>query len=124
MVKALFDTNILIDYLNAVPAARTELRRYNDKAISIITWMEFAEGYGDLQAEDCRLFLSHFPLLPINETIAWRASRFARHLRELGTPIGDHDVWLAATAVERDEPLVSRNLEHFRRIDGLRLIGY
>jgi hypothetical protein len=28
MVKALFDTNILIDYLNAVPQARTELQRY------------------------------------------------------------------------------------------------
>ena len=28
MVKALFDTNTLVDYLNAVPEARTELRRY------------------------------------------------------------------------------------------------
>jgi hypothetical protein len=26
MVKALFDTNILVDYLNAVPQARTELQ--------------------------------------------------------------------------------------------------
>ena len=26
MVEALFDTNILIDYLNAVPEARTELQ--------------------------------------------------------------------------------------------------
>ena len=37
MVKALFDTNILVDYLNAVPKARTELQHYPDKAISIIT---------------------------------------------------------------------------------------
>jgi hypothetical protein len=34
MVKALFDTNILVDYLNAVPQARTELRRYTEKAVS------------------------------------------------------------------------------------------
>jgi predicted nucleic acid-binding protein len=37
MVKALFDTNILIDYLNAVPEALTELQRNTEKAVSIIT---------------------------------------------------------------------------------------
>lgn len=37
MVKALFDTNILVDYLNAVPQARAELQRYTEKAMSIIT---------------------------------------------------------------------------------------
>ena len=44
MVSALFDTNILIDYLNGVEAARTELGRYSDKAISLITWMEVMVG--------------------------------------------------------------------------------
>ncbi|MEF0942844.1 PIN domain-containing protein [Rhizobium sp. BR 362] len=44
MVKALFDTNVLIDYLNAVPQARDELTRYGEKAISIITWMEVLVG--------------------------------------------------------------------------------
>ena len=47
MVKALFDTSILIDYLNAVPESRTELQRYTDKAISIITWMEVMVGASD-----------------------------------------------------------------------------
>ena len=51
MVKALFDTNILIDYLNAVPQARSELQRYTEKAISIITWMEVMAGaHHDLEA--------------------------------------------------------------------------
>ena len=44
MVKALFDTNILVDHLNAVPEARAELRRYAEKAVSIITWMEVMVG--------------------------------------------------------------------------------
>ena len=44
MVKALFDTDILVDYLNAVPKARIELRRYGEKAVSIITWMEVMVG--------------------------------------------------------------------------------
>lgn len=44
MVKALFDTNILIDFLNAVPHAREELALYKDKAISVISWMEVLVG--------------------------------------------------------------------------------
>ncbi|MFZ0218725.1 MAG: hypothetical protein WAL30_00750 [Candidatus Aquirickettsiella sp.] len=44
MVKALFDTNILVDYLNAVSQARDELGRYQDKAISVVTWMEVMVG--------------------------------------------------------------------------------
>lgn len=92
--------------------------------ISIVTWMEFAEGYGDGALEDCKLFLSHLPVIGISEEIAWAASRFARILRAAGAPIGDHDLWLAATAVHRTEALVSRNLDHFRRIPDLRLIAY
>jgi hypothetical protein len=37
MVAVLFDTNILIDYLNGIPQAKTELDKYPDKAISLIT---------------------------------------------------------------------------------------
>ena len=37
MVKALFDTNILIDHLRGITAARDEIARYDTKAISIIT---------------------------------------------------------------------------------------
>ena len=44
MVSALFDTNILIDYLNGIQPAKTELDRYSDKAISLITWMEVMVG--------------------------------------------------------------------------------
>ena len=40
MVKALLDTNILIDFLRGIPAARDELNRHEEKAISVVTWME------------------------------------------------------------------------------------
>jgi predicted nucleic acid-binding protein len=44
MVAALFDTNILIDYLRGIDAARDELAYYTEKCISIITWMEVMAG--------------------------------------------------------------------------------
>jgi len=67
VVKALFDTNILIDYLNAVPEARTELQRYAEKAVSIITWMEVMVGANhDLEA-GTRSFLSGFDIVAVDE---------------------------------------------------------
>jgi predicted nucleic acid-binding protein len=44
VVKALLDTNILIDFLRGIPAARDEMNRHQDKAISIVTWMEVIAG--------------------------------------------------------------------------------
>jgi predicted nucleic acid-binding protein len=60
MVKALLDTNILIDFLNAVPDARAELNRYDDKAISIITWMEVLIGAPANATRATREFLDRF----------------------------------------------------------------
>src|SRR3546814_10137348 len=57
MVKPLFDTNILIDLLNAVPEAREELARYEERAASVITWMEVMIGAGPAVEVQTRRFL-------------------------------------------------------------------
>lgn len=44
MVNVLFDTTILIDYLNGISDAAKEIGRYREKAISPITWMEVMAG--------------------------------------------------------------------------------
>ncbi|WP_308167144.1 MULTISPECIES: hypothetical protein [Symbiopectobacterium] len=42
---ALFDTQILIDYLNGIAQANDILDKFNHKpAISVITWMEVMVG--------------------------------------------------------------------------------
>ena len=45
MVKALFDTNILVDYLNAVPEARTEFQNATRKRRSVSSpgWRSWLE---------------------------------------------------------------------------------
>jgi tRNA(fMet)-specific endonuclease VapC len=92
--------------------------------ISLFTWMEFAEGYPAEKDDACRLFLSRFSLILPDSAIAWRASRISPKLRESGSTIGDHHVWIAATAIERDLPLVTRNPRHFPRIPDLKILGY
>lgn len=60
-IKAVFDTNILVDYLNGIPQATKELSQYQEKIISIVTWMEVMVGTKD-EAEQAavRRFLNRF----------------------------------------------------------------
>jgi predicted nucleic acid-binding protein len=108
MVKALFDTNILIDYLNAVPEARAELALYPDKAISIITWMEVMVGAAEGLAAPTRDFLGGFALVGLDERIAARAVDLRRRHR---IKLPDAVIW--ASAQDRAMLLVTRNVKDF-----------
>lgn len=73
-MKALFDTNILVDYLNGIVQAHDELKRYNSRLISLITWMEVLIGCRSTDEEPLvRRFLESFDLLPIGPNVAERA---------------------------------------------------
>ena len=51
MKRAVFITNILIDYLNGVEEARTELDLYQEALISTITQIEVLVGAQTLEEE-------------------------------------------------------------------------
>ncbi len=62
--------------------------------------------------------------IDVNRAIAKRYAEIARTLRPKGLLIGGNDIWIAATAVHYDQPLVTRNLEHFARVPDIRLVSY
>jgi predicted nucleic acid-binding protein len=112
MVKALLDTNILVDYLNAVPEARIELQRYTEKAISIITWTEVMVGAdGDLEVPT-RNFLNSFDVIAVDQQIAERAVGLRRAHR---VKLPDAVIW--ATAQAHAMLLVTRNTKDFPNDD-------
>lgn len=108
MVGALFDSNILIDHLNAVPQAREELARFDDRAISIITWMEVMVGAVAEQAESTRHFLNGFTVIALGDVIADRAVILRRAHR---VKLPDAIIW--ATAQVTGRLLVTRNTKDF-----------
>jgi predicted nucleic acid-binding protein len=112
MVKALFDTNILVDYLNAVPQARTELQRYEEKAVSIVTWMEVMVGAAPGLEAATRHFLSDFRILAVDEKVAERAVSLRRDHR---IKLPDAVTW--ATAQVHALLLVTRNIKDFPERD-------
>lgn len=108
MVGALFDTNILIDHLNAVPQARDEIARFDDRAISIITWMEVMVGASADLVEPTRQFLDSFEIVALDDTIANRAVAL-RRVHRIKLP--DAVIW--ATAQTAGRLLVTRNTKDF-----------
>lgn len=108
MVKALFDTNILIDHLNAIPQARHELTRYQEKAISVITWMEVLVGAKPAVAIATRAFLAGFTVIAVDDHIAERAVSL-RQLHRIKLP--DAIIW--ATADVHSMLLITRNTKDF-----------
>lgn len=108
MVKALFDTNILIDFLNAVPQAREELTRYDSKSISIGTWIEVMVGAGPDVEAGTRDFLLDFTVVDLDEAIAERAVALRRQHR---VKLPDAIVW--ASAQVHSLMFVTRNTRDF-----------
>lgn len=108
MVKALFDTNVLIDYLQSNRSAKAELERYSDKAISVVTWMEVMVGAkGDLHAPT-RAFLNGFRRIAIDDEIAERAVDLRRRHK---MKLPDAIIW--ASAQEHAMLLVTRNTRDY-----------
>lgn len=108
MVKALFDTNILIDFLHGRLEAQREIESYEDIAISVITWMEVMVGAGVETEAATRSFLRGFHLIDLDHEQAERAVAL-RRLHRMKLP--DAIVWAAAQADGR--LLVTRNTRDF-----------
>jgi predicted nucleic acid-binding protein len=108
MIKVLFDTNILIDYLRGYPQAAAEIDRYADKAISVITWIEVMAGATPENENLAQSFLNTFQTLAITHREAAR-SVVLRQTRR--TKLPDALIW--ATAQVNDRLLISRNTKDF-----------
>ena len=117
MVRALFDTNILIDFLNGIPQSRDEIARYEGKAISIITWMEVLVGATEEVEAQTRNYLNTFDVVSLDDKVADRAVALRR---QHGVRLPDAIVW--ASAEEHGMLLVTRNTKDFgRNTPGIRV---
>ncbi|MGB5737446.1 MAG: type II toxin-antitoxin system VapC family toxin [Thiohalocapsa sp.] len=107
-VKALFDSNILIDYLNGIVAARDEIGRYQRPSISLITWMEVLVGAAPDETAPVRTFLRRFECIGIDSAVAECAVEL-RQAKHLKLP----DAIIRATAMQHSALLVTRNTKDF-----------
>jgi predicted nucleic acid-binding protein len=108
-MKAVFDSNILIDYLNGIPAAADELALYDEKVISVITFIEVLVGATNPKEEPLlRSFLSAFKVHELSSAVAELSVKL-RKQHHLKVP----DAIVYATARNEGCILVTRNTKDF-----------
>ncbi len=117
MVKPLFDTNVLIDYLAGREPARLEIERYGERCISVIGWMEVMVGAPSESEDAIRRFLDSFERIGVDPLVAERAVSLRRAHR---LKLPDAIVW--ATAQVHNFLLVTRDFRDFPPDDpGIRM---
>lgn len=108
MSRALIDSNVLIDFLAGIPAARAELDRYAEPGISVVSWIEVIAGIAPERDRIARSFLAKFKRYDTDAQIAERAATIRRAGR-MKLP----DAIILATARENHLLLVTRNTRDF-----------
>jgi predicted nucleic acid-binding protein len=109
IVRALFDSNILIDFLNQREEAKNELRLYKDKFISVITFIEVLSGAKNAEEEIIiKGFLRNFKCIILDEAIALETARLRSGFKlKLG------DALIMATSISHNMLLITRDKKDF-----------
>lgn len=120
-VRVLVDTDILIDYFNTGRFVRLlddpQARVY----YSVVTKKELLakEGLRAAEREAIGAALRQFRVIPVTRGIAARYWA----LRARYPSLEREDTLIAATALDKRLPLMTRNWRHFRPVEGLVLFS-
>jgi predicted nucleic acid-binding protein len=118
-VRILVDTDVFIDYFNAGQYASILDDRQTTIYYSVVTRKELLgkRGLKDSERQAIIDALRRFRLVPLTPAIAARYATVHRT-----TPgLEREDALIAATALDKRLPLMTRNWRHFRHVPGLTL---
>jgi len=117
--RILVDTDVFIDYFNAGEYADILEGQRTTIYYSVVTRKELLgkPGLKDSERQAIVEALRRFRLVPLTPAIA---ARYAA-VRRTAPGLEREDALIAATAMEKRLPLMTRNWRHFRRVPGLSL---
>jgi tRNA(fMet)-specific endonuclease VapC len=96
--------------------------------MSAITMAELR--YGASRRKSAKLhqmidsFAGNVAVVPFEDGCAREFGRIGNQLAELGSPIGEFDVLIAAHAMSLGLTLVTNNEKHFNRVTGLKVVNW
>ena len=98
---------------------------YDSCAISSITAAELQYGAKKRNnkqlTQKVKAFCNLVEIIPWDEDVAKAYAKLRVELETSGTPIGNMDMLIAASALARKAVLVTNNTEHFSRVKDLKL---
>ena len=124
----LLDTNIMIAALKGHALVRRHLEALPMAGLrlSVIVLGELEFGaeksrYAERNRNRLAELVRRLPLVGIDAGTAGHYARIRAGLERQGTPIGAHDLWIAAQALSLGATLVTDNQREFQRVVGLPL---
>ncbi|MES2438820.1 MAG: type II toxin-antitoxin system VapC family toxin [Verrucomicrobiota bacterium] len=132
-MRLLLDTNVCIDVLRGRPEVVTRLREHPPGYlyVSAITVFELVQGaerapdqFRESERRKVNTFLSPMIQVIFDGNCGALAGQINAALLNAGTPVGVMDVFIAATALQMDVPIVTSNVRDFSKIKGLEVIDW
>jgi tRNA(fMet)-specific endonuclease VapC len=122
----LADTDVLIDYLAGLQPVKDQIADYAGSErlqTTAISCFELLSGAAEEKRGDAvRRLIASLNVLPLDRSAAERAAAVRRKLDRAGQPIGMADSLIAGIALVHDLPLLTRNRDHFARVENLKLV--
>ncbi|MEW6104565.1 MAG: PIN domain-containing protein [bacterium] len=127
-MKYLWDTDTCIYWFKGIEKIKEGIKRVgeNNIAISIITLGELNYGvyfseYIEQNLERLANFLTKVEITYLDEEIVEEYGKRKAKLRKEGRLIEDFDLLNASVALNKNWTLVTNNLAHYERIEGLKI---
>jgi tRNA(fMet)-specific endonuclease VapC len=125
----MLDTNIVSALMrapqNSIVRSSFDAVEPKDVCLSIITTTELKFGFAKRPspriAQQLEALFSVVRIVPFAEPADQVYAEIRTHLERAGTPIGPHDLLIAAHALALDLTLVTDNLREFSRVPDLRV---
>jgi len=127
------DTSFVIDVLagdrDALDVLEVVERERKPQKVAAVTVLKLYEGVErsdrpDDEKEAVLDVLDSKTVVDADREITRRAGRISGRLFTAGTPIDREDCLVAATALQEDEPVLTRNADHFDRVADLDVRTY
>ena len=127
------DSNTISYYFRGDPAVVPQLQALRPAELGVPAIVEYELRYGlqrlPPEASTPRLtalaqLLRPMQMLPFDSECAAIAARLRAELEAAGTPIGPHDILIAATALRHQATLLTRNVREFARVPGLQWVNW
>lgn len=124
---ALVDSSTLIHLAKGLkPAvdAVNEAEAHGPLGISTVAVFELASGSPAGIDNARKALFKTMRIIPFTYDHAEIAGVIDRRLKKKGKEIGSLDSMIAGAALYENEPLITANEKHFKRVEGLKLITY
>jgi len=120
---AVFDTNVIIDFLNGSEAASTIIKKYKESgaAITSITCYELIKGIDGSQKDLLQTLFDNVKIYDTDLKAAWLAGETYKHLRSSGSLLSEADLLIVSTAFANGENFVTQDKD-FERLKDRRII--